>query len=138
MVAERYGAASYWLSDDSWTWLKTQSTLEGVSIRGFIEKHYREWTSGNLCVRDTALRELWDTRIAQGDGGPRDRVVYRAVYVEFGGRWQHTLDLSIDCVAALAVAADRWGLPRHFVTRNPVGLAALTLEMIGREWVCDG
>lgn len=125
--------ASYYISDDAWTWFKGSKK---TTIRRFIEDHYHEWTTAELCIRDTALRELWDIRIAQGDGDYRDAVMYRAMYTEHGGRFPRTLDLSSECVGALAEAAVRWKLPRKFVTVNIVGLAALSLEMVGREWVC--
>lgn len=134
----RVGANSYWLSDDSWSWFKSSSDTEGISIRGFIERHCHEWTSKDLYVRDDALRDLWINRIAQGAGHPHDGVLYTAMYTEWGGRWMHSLDLTAGCVEMLALWTVKWGLP-HKMRGNgtAVGLAAIALEMIGRGWLGD-
>lgn len=128
----RIGVASYWISDDSWSWFKERSKAEGSTIRAFIEKHCHEWTSGDLFIRDEALQPLYEERKHLL---PRDSVLYRAMYTEWGGRWMRSLDLEADCVSALALAAIRWNLPYKMAIPTPVGLAALALEMIGREWI---
>lgn len=130
----RIGVASYWVSDDSWSWFKARSKAEGSTIRAFIEKHYHEWTTAEmgLVIRDDALRPLYEER---KDLLPRDGVLYRAMYVEWGGRHMRSLDLEAACVTELALAAIRWQLPYKMSVPTPVGLAALALEMIGREWI---
>ena len=134
-MAMRSGAASYWLSEVAWQSLRAQGRADGHNtVRGYIEASYREWTSRDLSIEDSALQDLIAAREAIGKGGPRDHVVVRAWYDGYQ-RWPHTLDLSVGALNALSAWAIAWRIPHRMTVPQPRGLAAIALECVGRGWL---
>ena len=130
----RYGPTTYSLTEIAYDGLREIAVKRHMRIREVIDNEYVDWTSRALYIKDDELRELWETRIAQGVRSEWDHVLYQAMYVEYGGRFPRTLDLSVECVGALSLWAVKYKLPHKQKAVQPVGLAALALEMFGRGW----
>lgn len=135
MVSARYGPTTYWLSEIAFDSLRADAQSHKISIRGYVEFAYKDWVAQKLFIKDESLRDLWDMRVAQGADPAHDFTLYNAIFIEYGGRTQHTLDLTVDCVAAMALWAMQNKIPQRQRVAYPVGLAAGALEMFGRDWV---
>ena len=128
--------AHYYISDEAYESLQASAKADGLRVGAWIEAQHQEWTTHwELYVADEALRELIDTRTAQGlYKGVHDPVVWMAAI----GSWVRIprgLVISRDAEDALAEWAQVNGVWRKQRVPYTAMLAGYALEMFGRRWV---
>lgn len=105
------------------------------TVTGLVESEWKRWCGGRLVVKDESVRELWLMRLDMGEGGVDDRVLRRAMFEEWD-MWHHTMKIRGDVVEELGRKALEWRLPvRARMQIGWAGLAAMTMDMVGRGWV---
>ena len=126
----------YYISDEAYEWIKRAAEADKARPGAWIEAQHQEWTTHwELYVADEALRELIETRTAQGlYKGIHDPVVWQAAI----GSWVR-IPRSLVISAAVEQQLAEWtvinGVWRKQRVPYTAMLAGYALEMFGRRWV---